>query len=348
MNKMLRWLAVICLAILSATLVQAQTEHPFLWTQAFGMRDLGALTKTGDAVANGISNTGLVVGSSDVTKISYHAFLWTPGQGIRDLGTLGFDYLDSSALDVNDAGQVVGWNYNFFENRFTAFIWSAQEGMKGLGTLGGNSSQAWGINDAGQVVGWSTDEKGELRAFLWTIETGMIDLGTLGGDAASAYNIDNAGHVVGFSTLKNGTKPHGFIWTAATGMQDIGASKFGCFPADVNATGAVVGYCGTLDGHEPSFWNPGEKRKKLPTFGRGGEANGINASDQIVGFLNIPFGSRAVLWEGGVAINLGTLGGNVSSASDINDLGQVVGFSFLDSDHGHFISDPTIPLDMQQ
>src|SRR5689334_4453351 len=84
---------------LLGTFSAAQTEHPFLWTRLTGMRDLGALTRTGNAVANGISNTGLVVGSSDVTKISYHAFLWVQDEGMRDLGTLGFQYLDSSALD---------------------------------------------------------------------------------------------------------------------------------------------------------------------------------------------------------------------------------------------------------
>src|SRR5215467_7319366 len=336
MNRAVHCWLIVCLVILPFALASAQTEHPFLWTRTNGMRDLGALIQNGNAVANGISNTGLIVGSSDATKISYHAFLWTEGEGMQDLGTLSFDYLDSTALDVNDLGQVVGWNFDFFQNRFTAFVWTASEGMKGLGTLGGLSSQALAINNAGQVVGWSTDFKGDIRAFLWTIQTGMQDLGTLGGDIASAYGIDENGDVVGFSTLKNGTKPHGFIWNAATGMQDIGASKFGCFAQDVNDVGVIVGYCGTIDGHQPSFWDPGDRRKKLQTFGRGGQANAVNASNQIVGFLNVLGGSRAVLWEGAGGVeNLGTLGGNVSSAADINDHGQIVGFSFLDNDHGH-------------
>jgi probable HAF family extracellular repeat protein len=83
-----------------------------------------------------------------------------PSYTVKDLGTLGGNY--SSALGINDAGQVVGFA-SISSNSARAFLYdrSATPKMQDLGTLGGNcsypisciESSAWGINDAGQVVG---------------------------------------------------------------------------------------------------------------------------------------------------------------------------------------------------
>lgn len=86
---------------------------------------------------------------------------WT----ITDLGTLGGP--SSSALDVNDSGQVVGWAFNAAGQQ-RAFVWTPANGMLDLGTLGGPSSSAHAINNAGQIVGESTTGSGQNHAFLWT------------------------------------------------------------------------------------------------------------------------------------------------------------------------------------
>jgi probable HAF family extracellular repeat protein len=71
-----------------------------------------------------------------------------------DLGTLGGQH--SFAVDINNAGQIVGWAYNASGAR-RAFLW--QDGvMQDLGTLGGDYfTAADDINENGQVAGESAE-----------------------------------------------------------------------------------------------------------------------------------------------------------------------------------------------
>jgi probable HAF family extracellular repeat protein len=79
-----------------------------------------------------------------------HAFLWADGV-MTNLGTLGGS---THAVDINEAGQVVGGSYTAGAFSHYAFVW--EDGvMTNLGTLGGSTSSATDINEAGQVVGYS-------------------------------------------------------------------------------------------------------------------------------------------------------------------------------------------------
>ena len=87
--------------------------HAFLWQNGSGMQDLGTFAGGHGSAANGINNSGQVVGGGD-TDNSYHAFLYSDGKMI-DLNTLidagsGWNLRDASA--INDSGQIVGTGEN--------------------------------------------------------------------------------------------------------------------------------------------------------------------------------------------------------------------------------------------
>jgi probable HAF family extracellular repeat protein len=118
-------------------------------------------------------------------------FLWEDdanGGSVIDLGGIGGDQAPSSAEDINDQGQVVGWSYTS-EGNWHALLW--QNGaMTDLGVLGEPDDRfgspytlAHGINNAGQVVGEARVPDPVLftvwdRAVLWD-DGNLYDLNDL-------------------------------------------------------------------------------------------------------------------------------------------------------------------------
>jgi probable HAF family extracellular repeat protein len=81
----------------------------FLWTQATGMQDLGALAGGNSSQALGINDVGVVVGSS-TSSSGDRAFIWTKQTGMRDLNdsasvTSGAVFVEAHA--INNAGQIL-------------------------------------------------------------------------------------------------------------------------------------------------------------------------------------------------------------------------------------------------
>lgn len=156
--------------------------HAFLWTPdqpgatTGTMTDLGNLggTETYSAAeAQGINNSGQVVGHSVGADGSRHAFLWTPSQpggttgAMIDIGALE-DGPTALAYAINDLGQVVGLSFTPGFALLHAFLW--QDGtMTDLGALPDwTASRALGINNEGQVVGSSSPQRDtDTHATLW-------------------------------------------------------------------------------------------------------------------------------------------------------------------------------------
>ncbi|MGH3628743.1 MAG: hypothetical protein ACRDRL_15080, partial [Sciscionella sp.] len=145
--------------------------HALLWQQ-HTLQDIGG--GAGDwsiSRAFDINDTGQLVGDNAqdagrMTSYERHASLWQDGVR-QDLGILP-GYSSSTALAINDRGQVVGWSGSFDGTIARAFRWE-QGRMQDLGTLPGDAnSMARDINVFGQTVGWSgTSKTVDSHAVLW-------------------------------------------------------------------------------------------------------------------------------------------------------------------------------------
>ena len=278
-----------------------------------------------------INDRGQVVGwsgSGDAAPL--RATRW---DGAVPVALTGLDRGDNStALDISNAGQVVGFSGN------RATVWNSGV-PTALGTLGGTYSTASAISRAGQVVGSGTlpgDNANYAHAALWNGLT-AIDLGTLGGTFSSASGINSAGQIVGHSVLAANTGGvHAVLWNGGIAT-DLGLG----YALKINDRGQVVGQ-GSEDpasnSQHATLWSGGI-RIDLGTLGGSlSTANDINNAGQIVGgsLLAGDVISHAVLWHGAVAIDLNTVldaatrnaGWYLSDAVAINAHGWITGDAF--------------------
>jgi probable HAF family extracellular repeat protein len=157
------------------------TPRAFLWTERSGMTELPRLPGKQSAFAHAINNRGDVVGwsgnSTDADEQDaigemrcplgdYQAVLWSKSGDARPLGTLGGPA--SSAYNINERGQVVGWSYTT-SGACHAFLWTEKGGMVDLGTLPDSEDWSWalGINNSGQIVGMTS--AGYTKGLIWTV-----------------------------------------------------------------------------------------------------------------------------------------------------------------------------------
>lgn len=144
----------------------------FLWEPG-SLTDLGTLGGS-DSVANGVSDTGIVVGRAQPSgSTQFRGFRWQAGT-MSDLGVLS-GAPSSEAWDVNSGGDAVG------ESGGRAVLWPSAGGVADLnGVLPAGSgwtlTVARAINDRGQIAG-SGALGGQGRAFLLTPPPLLVSVG---------------------------------------------------------------------------------------------------------------------------------------------------------------------------
>jgi probable HAF family extracellular repeat protein len=253
----------------------AGIQHAFVWSAAVGLHDLGALPGGGNSYAQGINDSGQIVGWS-VGSVETRAFLWTSSGGMQDLGTLGGP--SASAYGINDSGQIVGNAALADGVSQHAFLWTSAGGMKDLGTLGGNSSYAQSISNTGEVTGFSyLADNVTSHAFLWTQTGGMQDLG-LSGEYVTALGINDAGTIVGLYARTNSGNQYGFVRLPngkVFNVGTLGGTETVAF--SINQTNQIVGYStlATTDGNRGFLWTPAKGLQDLTSLVPAG--NGVMA-----------------------------------------------------------------------
>ena len=173
---------------------------------------------------------------------------------IHVLPGLGGD--GSSALDINDAGYVVGSAVLGNDIDSHAVVWTSTASVHDLGTLGGDYSQAVAINDNLLIAGDSHTASNEIHAVVTQIDAGgavvsRTDLGVLSGNFSYAYDLNNNGTVVGTSDSK------AFIWDGSTitdlnTLIPVGSGWNLRNATGINNNGEIVGW-GTIGNRYAAF-----------------------------------------------------------------------------------------------
>lgn len=288
--------------------------------------------------ANAINNDGQVAGASSTPDGSgWHAVVWN-GTALTDLGAGGAG--NSVALDINEAGQVVG-------RQDTAFGWSAirwfQGGATYLQTQAGGTSYASGINNAGLIVGESEPTMNSLaHASVWN-DGELTTMSTVGGTGLGvAMRINDAGEIVGMSANAKGEE-RPTLWKNGTPV-DLGTlgGPNGTAGA-INSRGQIVGVSDAVYGSRfairATLWDGGKVIELATLGGPFSAANAINNSGQIVGW-SADAGEHyyPVVWRSASAapVAIGSLvdvpaGLLIKNLTAINDRGQIAGSALLQS-----------------
>ena len=197
--------------------------HATVWNGTSAI-DLGAIAG-GTSRASDINDAGTAVGYASFDRGSgyyvNHATMWN-GTTAIDLGSYsGINGLsDSSALSINNAGQIVG--SSLINGGTHATLWYGATATD-LGTLGGYYSTATSINNTGQIVGYSMPAGNESwRATIWDGKTATdlndyldSDLKAGGWELTFADAINNSGQIIGSASNRLTNESSAFFMTVA-------------------------------------------------------------------------------------------------------------------------------------
>jgi probable HAF family extracellular repeat protein len=252
----------------------------------------------------------------------------------------------SSALGLNENGQVVG--YSFQGEDYKTFLYIYPSGKIGeVGSLGGKLKAACAINDSGAIAGYCQDGNGNLQAFGYTENGAMTSLGTFdGGSTSEAFGINDKNEIVGDSAT--GSAAHRPFLCSGK-LQDLGIGTNEAADAfetayGISDSGIIVGRYDSGNGVFHAFQSSKQGQlKDLGTLG-GSNSEALAISKRtgslIVGDSDTANGpTHACAWNNGNPSDLGVLSGfdKASFARAVNRSNHVVGDSESDDQKRAFL-----------
>jgi probable HAF family extracellular repeat protein len=274
-------------------------QHAFLWSKSGGMKNLGTMSGGNVSAAQGINDSGEVVGYSNIKgqpATSFYAFRWSAATGMVNLGTLPGGS-SSAAFQVNSAGVIAGDSFTG-SGTVAATSWIDSK-IKNLGALPKSIfTAALAINDDADLVGESVfaySPTFKSHAFFWN-GSKLEDLGTLSGGVTSVANaINTTGVTVGQSDGSHTSGHwHAVLWAASSHkIQDLGVIAGGTYSIAfaINDSTTVVGYGNIFDNAAHAMiWTDKAGMQDLNALipANSGwvliNANSINNVGQIVGY----------------------------------------------------------------
>jgi len=303
---------LIVFTLTNCGIIQNTTAGP----ARFAVIDLGNLATGEESNTQGINQLGHLAGESTTPDGFFHATKWNNGVLLNLIP--GNTY--SSALDINDSDQVVGWAE--FDTVFPgrAFLWDNGT-LIDLGTLGGTFSNANAINNQGQIVGWSSTQidPQNRRAFLW--ENGVMRTlvnPSCNECATNVEDINNLGQSVG--QFVQDLTQHAATWDVNGTMTELPTIGAKSIAYGINDLGQIAG----ISNEGAVLWENGQ----IKTLGSNSTARKINYNGLIVG-ASFKGRNHGAIWDTkGNEYNLNSLIPPlpklwVDFAFDINDKNQI-------------------------
>jgi len=308
--------------------------------------DIGALCPWPQCQAQGINDSGVVVGTS--IRAGGLPFQWSPSGGFRWIGPIMSIRGQKEARSVNNSGYITG--YTSWGGSRRAFLSVPGFGLKSLGVLRPPGySEGYAINDNGQVAGTTFHDNGidiEQQAFIWTPQTGMIGIPPLEtGGMSGGQGLNDSGVVVGHASLLQAGvhNPHPFRWTAQNGTQYLGLLP-GCISGEasaVNSSGQIIGHCIAANFNRVAFiWT---EAQGMIDLGINGAPLDINDNGQVVGssaFKGFSYHPKTgFIWLND-HLDQASQGWNLTIASSVNNRGWIAGTGAINGEDHAFVAVP--------
>lgn len=200
------WCVLACIALASCATGAGALQY--------SIRDLGAISGYNYYIANGVNNSGQVVGWMLTPDRVGAAFVWDATSGLRAIGEE-----DAVGRGINNSGVALLAR----GGGGTPTLWDSVNGCRTIDAMTGHC-----INELGHVAG---------GCWIWDQVNGSRTISCLpGDDTCYAYAINNLDQVVGESKQYVLQQPHGFIWDSVNGSRDIGclSGYYNCYARGIN------------------------------------------------------------------------------------------------------------------